>query len=365
MRKEEIILKIYSNDECGACYFRTAADYPSKKSLLQVTERCNLHCSHCFVSSGCYGNDMDLNLIRNHILPEFIKHNITKVTITGGEPFVYPDLLEVVKMLRDNKISVCICTNASLVTSDFIKAIKPLNGIHFNVSLDGFSNSSHGKFRGNESKELFNQILYNIKMLGKDDLLNGILVTPNIYANIEEYVEICNFAKNNHAKYVLFNPLSEFGRGEQSVSLSYSKSKMNDLRKLIEPLSDVQFETVFIRFPNGKRLPLNKCPAGKIIYIFTNGDVAFCPYMVFAAKNSSSIYNYKDFIMGNIFEKKFSWEANIDHFHPPMSYDEVCINCGNVKCRKGCYAAKIALGVSLESSDEQLCPLSENMKFEK
>ena len=96
-------MKVYSTSECAACYFRTAADYPSKKSLLQITERCNLRCKHCFVSSVCSGRDMDLDLIMTKVVPEFVKNNISKVTITGGEPFVYPHLIEVVEALRKKR----------------------------------------------------------------------------------------------------------------------------------------------------------------------------------------------------------------------------------------------------------------------
>ncbi len=350
-------MKVYSTSECAACYFRTAADYPSKKSLLQITERCNLHCKHCFVSSVCSGQDMDLDLILTKVIPEFVKNNISKVTLTGGEPFVYPHLIEVVEALRNNEISVCICTNASLVTSDFVNRIKGLGSIHFNVSLDGFSNDSHGKFRGNDSAGLFTHIMNNIKLLGSENMLNGILVTPNIYASIEEYKDICQFAKDNNAKYVLFNPLSEFGRGEESVSLSYTEQQMLDLRKAVEGYSDSKFEIVFIRFPNSNSIPLNKCPAGDIIYIFTNGDIAYCPYMVFAAKNSSSRYDYQDFVMGNIFSSSFDWNNDVNNYRFPITFDKVCAECINRECKKGCYASKIALGKHLEECDEQLCPL--------
>ena len=350
-------MKVYSTSECAACYFRTAADYPSKKSLLQITERCNLHCKHCFVSSVSSGQDMDLDLILTKVIPEFVKNNISKVTLTGGEPFVYPHLFEVVEALRKSEISVCICTNASLVTSDFVNRIKRLGEIHFNVSLDGFSNVSHGKFRGNDSVGLFTHILNNIKMLGSENMLNGILVTPNIYASIEEYKDICQFAKGNNAKYVLFNPLSEFGRGEETVSLSYTEHQMLDLRKAVESYSGSKFETVFIRFPNSNSIPLNKCPAGDIIYIFTNGDIAYCPYMVFAAKNSSSIYDYQDFVMGNIFSSSFDWNKDVNNYRFPIMFDKVCAECVNRECKKGCYASKIALGKHLEECDKKLCPL--------
>lgn len=350
-------MKIYDPYRCAACYFRTAADFPARKSLLQVTERCNLHCAHCFVSSSCNGLDMDFKKICDYVIPNYIKHNVKKVTITGGEPLVYPELLKTIDLMRKNDISICICTNASLITSDFLHEILPLKGIHFNVSLDGFSHTSHGKFRGNDSEELYDTIIKNITMLGEYRLLNGILVTPNNYSSIEEYEKICTFAKENNAKYVLFNPLSEFGRGEGSSSLAYSKKQMNDLHMATEKYDCKEFETVFIRFPNINRLPLNGCSAGNIFYIFTNGDVAFCPYMVFAAKNNSSIYDYRDFLMGNIFDSSFDWETNIENYKFPVDINMVCKGCDNSECLKGCYAAKIAMGNSLLSRDEQICPI--------
>ena len=86
---------IYNDSYCAACYFRTTADPPMKKCLLQLTERCNLHCQHCFVSSVNSGNDMEFSLIETHVLPTLIENNVSKVTLTGGEPFVYTNIIDV------------------------------------------------------------------------------------------------------------------------------------------------------------------------------------------------------------------------------------------------------------------------------
>jgi MoaA/NifB/PqqE/SkfB family radical SAM enzyme len=32
-----------------SCYFRTTVDQPYRKALVQIDERCNLRCAHCFV----------------------------------------------------------------------------------------------------------------------------------------------------------------------------------------------------------------------------------------------------------------------------------------------------------------------------
>ena len=348
--------KIYSEEYCAACYFRSMAEYPNRKCLIQLTERCNLHCKHCFVDANGYGDDMEYEKIRNCILPQLKKNCITKVTLTGGEPFVYSRLSDVVRLLSEEGISVGICTNASLITDFFLDQVKDCQ-VHFNVSLDGFSSSSHGRFRGNEDQRVFERIKGNIALLGEKGLLNGILVTPNRYAVLEEYINICDFARQCGAKYVLMNPLSQFGRGEESVSVALASRQMEEIRAATHEYNNEQMEMVYIRFPNIESKPLGECAAGRIMYIFTNGDIAYCPYMVFAARNSASKYDEKIFKMGNIFEEGFDWKLAMKRYKFPTDYDEVCSECTNEECRKGCYAAKISKGGRLKDADTGLCPL--------
>ncbi len=348
-------MQIYNDLYCAACYFRTTADPPMKKCLLQLTERCNLHCQHCFVSSVSSGNDMELRLIETKVIPSLIENNVTKVTLTGGEPFVYSNLIEVIEMLSKKNIEVSVCTNASLITNDHLYAIKRFNSVHFNVSLDGFSFESHGKFRGFQNPDLFNRIIENINLIGDMGLLKGILVTPNIYTPIDEYKQIYDFGKKCGARYILFNPLSQFGRGVRSAELAYTNKQMNELRRELQSYSDEKVELVFIRFPNTDNKPLGRCYAGDIFYIFTNGDVTFCPYMVFAAKDKISKYDYKDFIIANVFDKSFNMNDCKKLALIKTLSKSHCENCSLIDCGKGCYASIISKGNKLEECD-QLCP---------
>ena len=204
------------------------------------------------------------------------------------------------------------------------------------------------------AESAFARLLQTIRVLGEQKLLNGILTTPNKYASIDEYVELCQFAKEAGAKYVLMNPLSPFGRGVQTQLLSYSEEDMSALkRRTLSMISD-DFEIVYIRFPNADGLPIGKCPLGAIPYIFCNGDIAICPYMVFAAGNSQR-YDATEFIAGNIFDGAdiaTSIESWIQHRSMVLFGDgNMCAGCN-----KGCYAIKIARGQPLSGCDDALCP---------
>src|SRR4051812_45428923 len=91
-----------------SCYFRTTTSGTDRKALLQITERCNLHCAHCFVSAGRDGLDIPLDQIAENVLPQLAAARVTRVTLTGGEPFAHPDLLSIVRAARERSMAVTI-----------------------------------------------------------------------------------------------------------------------------------------------------------------------------------------------------------------------------------------------------------------
>src|SRR5260370_4820833 len=229
-----------------SCYFRTSVKSPYRKALLQITERCNLHCAHCFVSAGNYGDTMHLETIRSVVIPRLMQCRVISITLTGGEPFAHPDIIEIVRSLRKADLQVSICTNATLISLEHMKVLSEIGGVLLNVSLDGFRPESHGKFRGNKAS--FFTTVRTIQALSQYKSLKGLLVTPNTLANIKEYVEICNFAVANGATYVLTNPLSRFGRGIKSRDkIGTTSGIMQEIRKATSRFeSDI--ELVNIRF---------------------------------------------------------------------------------------------------------------------
>lgn len=352
-----MINKIYNPDYAAACFFRSTVQPPQMKVMLQITEKCNLRCAHCFAESNSVGNEMTLQSIYDILVPQFIKNNVVKVTLTGGEPLVHPHAKEIAQLLLENKIGVSICTNGTLIDPSWTSQLTQYDNVHFNVSLDGMTLQSHGKFRGITSESVISTIKYNICTLGEFGLLNGILTTPNKYATIEEYVELCQFAKQAGANYVLMNPLSPFGRGTKTQPLAYSTEEMIELRERTSSLISEDFEIVYIRFPNAEHKPLGKCSLGSIPYVFCNGDIAICPYMVFAS-SGSDLYQESDFIVGNVFQGadigKEVANYHIPHATGTQHKNPECHNCGG-----GCYAIKIANNLPLSGCDIDMCPIVE------
>lgn len=347
--------------QASSCYFRTTTHGTGRKALVQIDERCNLHCAHCFVSATRDGHTMPYEAIVGQLIPRLAACRVERVTLTGGEPTIHPRFLEVVAAFRDAGMEVGICTNATTLEGAQITALAALGGVHCNVSVDGFRPESHGRFRGDPGS--FHTTIATVKALAGAGLLQGLLCTPNSLADDDEYRQLCAFAAAHGAAYVLMNPLSAMGRGVQARrGLAAATERMHHIAEITASFHGDDLEVVHIRFPNTAGKALAGCEAGTIIYVFTAGDVAVCPYLVFAARTPQSRHDPAEFIVGNIFtdpDIATRLEAYRLTERYPLGANPTCTACGVAgDCGKGCPAAVIAAGNRIGALDAEVCPVT-------
>ena len=352
---------IATGTQATSCYFRTTTDGHTRKALVQIDERCNLHCAHCFVSATRRGTTMPYQQITDVLIPRLAECRVERVTLTGGEPTIHPQFLGVVRAFRDAGMAVGVCTNATALDDQQIMALARIGGVHCNVSMDGFRPESHGRFRGD--RDSFATTVATVRALAAAGLLQGLLCTPNSLAQDGEYRELCEFAAENGADYVLMNPLSSMGRGVKArARLAATEERMQHIYDLTAPFQDDGLDVVHIRFPGTGARPLAGCQAGTIIYVFTPGEVTVCPYLVFAARTPQSRHDPAEFIVGNIFADA-DIAARLDDFNfarrYPMGANPTCGSCGmSDSCGKGCPAAVISAGERIGAVDAEVCPVT-------
>lgn len=341
----------------NSCFFKTMPTENYAKALIQITERCNLNCIHCFLNATNSGTDISFDNICS-IIPKLKNLNVNKVTITGGEPLLHENIFEICKEFVDNGFTVTICTNGTLITDNLIIKLRSIKNIKFNISIDGFSKLTVENFRGH--KDIFENLILSIKKLSSSDLLKGLITTPNTFANYSEYSELCIFAKNLGVNSVIINPLSKFGRGIKSKDRIAPTFEINKkIKAETYSLIDDIFDITYIRL-NTNNSPLGKCNASKLFYILANGDVYNCPYIFFAASNPKSKYITKDFLLGNIiFDDSFDICSNSlrSFFNMNSSRNDYCSTCKlSDTCAFGCPAMIISEGQFLNGVDNSICP---------
>lgn len=183
-----------------------------KKVILELLSSCNLNCSHCFYTASNKFNFLD-SLPKEEIfvlIRRMVKNRINKLVLTGGEPTLYPDFIEVSKYATLKVKKVSVCTNGVILNNNLEDEIIKLNFSTYTISIDSHIESVHDKFRG--GKGAFKKTIAFIKKLNLNNKNVSIHITihPDNINHIEETINFCkNFSKEIVVSSIYHDKLNE------------------------------------------------------------------------------------------------------------------------------------------------------------
>ncbi|HUT96227.1 MAG TPA: radical SAM protein [Candidatus Paceibacterota bacterium] len=109
--------------------------------LVEVCYTCNERCVHC-----CLDNHAKPGLTLeqyNQLFDQMVEAGTFYVILTGGEPFMRPDFMEIVKAARKRRLSVTIFTNATLINEQQIAELQYLHVDEVHVSIYSSDAATH------------------------------------------------------------------------------------------------------------------------------------------------------------------------------------------------------------------------------
>ncbi len=142
---------------------------------LAVTDRCNLRCNYCMPENGINFAKKSTLLTVDELFTlskTLVNQGITKIRITGGEPFVRKDLMILLRKLAalPKLEDISITTNATLI-GKHIPELKELGIKNINVSLDSISEETFNRItRRNQFETVYNNLItlihedFNVKV---------------------------------------------------------------------------------------------------------------------------------------------------------------------------------------------------------
>jgi cyclic pyranopterin phosphate synthase len=165
---------------------------------LSITDRCNLRCNYCMPSGG-----IDLlphNFILSYeqalrIIKIFTELGVTKVRITGGEPFSRKSFTDFLHSAREiiSHGTLHITTNGVLV-SDYIPQLISSKIDSINISLDTLKSERFYHITGYDG---LNRVLNSIDLLVRNNIPIKINTVVLKGINDDEICEIAEFARDN------------------------------------------------------------------------------------------------------------------------------------------------------------------------
>jgi radical SAM protein with 4Fe4S-binding SPASM domain len=116
-------------------------------AMLELTDRCNLRCRHCYVRRGNTAAELSSGEWK-HVLTELAQAGVLFLTLSGGEPLTRLDFFEIAKEARRLQFAIIVFTNGTLIdlaTADGLAALCPQR---VEISILGASARSHDAMTG-------------------------------------------------------------------------------------------------------------------------------------------------------------------------------------------------------------------------
>ncbi len=272
------------------------------KAIWEITHNCNYGCSYCIFSCNNKKVDGELTTIECfHVIDELVKNGFKHLKITGGEPFIRRDIVEILDY-ASKKMIVDVSTNASLITPEIVDKLNKIKLKMIHVSLDG-NKEEHESVRG---KLTYDRTIKGLNALksSKNKVRIGSVIHVNNQDNLENLVKkSIPFA--NEIIFSIMEPVD--GQSKELMKTKSNEKLINEIDKIKDKYQD----KITINYNFGKQpIYIKRCPAGdKFLYINNMGFVSPCPWVYENNKNCISKISLRDNSLSNVLKDK-----NISYF---------------------------------------------------
>lgn len=243
-----------------------------KKSVhINLTNDCNMRCVHCYMSAGMLEEQrLDFEKIVAKI--EEINEEIgyTNVVISGGEPLVYPEIIDLLNKLSKNYIT--LFTNGTLITEENYENICD-NCKEIQISFEGLTEEAYEQVRG---KGNYSKVKKAIELIKRKNvrLILAITILPSNLNNIQQHLK--SFIESLAYDNLEVRLNSEIEMSGNALNLDLKKYNKKDADELIiELMKELNDIGISIEFNSGRNTHFQNCGIGANIVI--NYDVLNIP----------------------------------------------------------------------------------------
>jgi radical SAM protein with 4Fe4S-binding SPASM domain len=278
-----------------------------------LTYRCNLACEHCYLDAGPkplvgtenfadrseLGTEECFKVIDD--IASFAPECLT--ILTGGEPLLRRDILEIVRRASERGLWVVVGTNGVRITENVAERLAEAGARGLSLSLDALDPDRHDRFR--MVRGAWQNTVEGAEILNRTGLSFIVQTTAGSH-NLGELDAIADFAHDRLAAKVWnLYFLVPTGRGQfvsdmapaqydEVLASLYRIQRKYDRRMLVNAKCAPHYIKTVLENATGETDPTIRtysggaggCPAGThYMGIRPNGDVTPCPYLPVFAGN--------------------------------------------------------------------------------
>jgi heme b synthase len=315
----------------------------------EITRSCNLFCAHCRASSDYshYENELSTKECL-HLIDEILEVGQPILILTGGEPLLRQDLLQIARYAVEKGLRVVIGSNGTLITKEAAARLKEVPISRIGVSIDFPLSHLQDKFRGKTGA--FEAAMAGIaesRKAGIDVQINCTVTTMNAcYLD-----DLLNLALQVGA--VAFHPfmLVPTGRGK---GLAAEKLSPQEYERILHWIYDKQIElgdriffkptdaphylrVVMQRNNKGNRNEAGIANEHSPMSSITRGCLAGVGFCFVSHRGDMQGCGYLDVAAGNIRQESFGTIWNDSHlFRELRDLSNIKGKCGVCEYKRVC-----------------------------
>lgn len=200
---------------------------PLNYMRLAVTDRCNLRCFYCMPEEGIkYLPKKDLltfdEIIR--IVSIMAGMGISKVRLTGGEPFVRTDLMDLIRrIVKVNGVTELHITTNGILTAPHIQELSDLGIRSVNLSLDTLDPE---RFKNITRRDEFAKTWDTFQQLLSKNIhvkINAVVMEEK---NIDDIVPMIQMTKDHDVSVRFIEEMPFNGEGNHYSKLNWTHNKI-------------------------------------------------------------------------------------------------------------------------------------------
>ena len=186
-----------------------------KKALIRTGYSCNNKCIFCHL--GC-GEKSDLTAGEIKIKILFCKkQGYNFIVLTGGEPTIRKDIVDIAKFVKQNKMDFGVITNGRMFSYDsFVKKLVQNNLKYVYVSLLGSTEGTHNEIINSDG---FKQTTRGIRNLAKCSTIELKVNVSVLSKNIDDLKNIVDLAKKIGVKKLKFSSTDYKGNVLKNIKM--------------------------------------------------------------------------------------------------------------------------------------------------
>ncbi len=308
-----------------------------------ITDKCNLNCYFCSRNATVGNNNfMSTEFICQYIDEALEFSDIKTVNLSGGEPFLHPQLEDILRLIHQKKLGIRINSNGLFFNDRTLEMLKKYEAKYFTISLDSSDKRIHDNIRG--QKGAFEKTVQNLEKISKEGFQYFVKATVT-KESVTTLFDLMKLVERVGATGFSIGRLVPVGRGKEhrnametikqtyfdQIRLCSEYAKKSRLKLIIdEPLRykcDVR-SIEFLRNTQKIKSELwGGCTAGTAyLYLFMNGDCLACPGITLPAGNLNKL-SLKDIWFNSPLLKDMRTRQNLKGECGTCSNKTICGGC--------------------------------------